>query len=445
MGVARINDRTFAPAYRTIYAALSVRAATEMVLLIPVVAAGIFVWLYAISYPLTDEWLLLRNAMIAHDMGWSDPLRTISAMTWQLYVHPLVLPNLIYLLLGPVFDYDARVFIFITLVCFATMLVVFRTEIASNAWAALPVAFVLFAPSHYMEFMWGFQFAMATSIALAVLGLAVFNRTTPEESAAKFSARLAGALCLIIAGLMSSGEAIFGFPALLVLGLFKRLSVSRRCFAIGISLPVFYTATALVGASADLRNIQVLRDIMAILTALGAVLVGSPVGLTAFPFNCTAAIGLAICVVVVITTVIAWRRGLLSELAMPVALFTFGFLVVAGIVISRPFLGNWHLQAALPAILGAYGAAIVLARHLISPIALALQALMTALVALVAIGYWYGYTKYGPDYNAYANKVSNYMHDYLDHPDAPKPYPPTGGWDFDSAMASFLRNNGPQR
>jgi hypothetical protein len=445
MGVARINDRTVAPAYRAIYAPLSVRAVSETVLLIPVVAAGIFVWLYAISYPLTDEWLQLRNAMIAHDMGWSDPLRTLSAMTWKIYEHPIVLPNFVYLLIGPIFHYDSRAFIFITLVCFATMLIVFRTAIASSAWAALPAAFVLFAPSHYMEFMWGFQFAMAMSIALTVLGLAVFNRTTPEESTAMFSVRLSCALCLIIAGLLSSGEAAFGFPALLILGLLKRLSVPRCRLVIGISLVAFFVAIASMGASADFRNMPILRDIMVIPTALGAVLVGSPVGLTAFPFNWTAAIGLAICVVVVISTVVAWRRGLLGELALPLALFTFGFLVIAAIAVSRPYLGNWHLQAALPAILGAYGTAIVLARHFASPVTLTLKAVMTALVSLVAIGYWYGYTKYGPEYNAYANKVSNYMHDYLDHPDAPKPYPATGGWDFNSAMASFLRNNGPPR
>jgi hypothetical protein len=445
MDATRLSDRIFVPANRAIHSPLSARLPSETILVIPMAAAGIFVWLHAISYPLTDEWLLLRNAMTAHDMGWSDPLRTLSAMTWKIYEHPIVLPNFVYLLIGPIFHYDSRAFIFITLVCFATMLIVFRTAIASSAWAALPAALVLFAPSHYMEFMWGFQFAMAMSIALTVLGLAIFNRTTPEESTAMFSVRLSCALCLIIAGLFSSGEAAFGFPALLVLGLLKRLSVPRCRTVIGISLLAFVVAIASMGASANLRSIPILRDIMVIPTALGAVLVGSPVGLTAFPFNWTAAIGLAICVIVVLCTVVAWRRGLLAELALPLALFTFGFLVIAAIAVSRPYLGNWHLQAALPAILGAYGAAIVLARHVASPVTLTLKAVTTALVGLVAIGYWYGHTKYGPEYNAYANKVANYARNYLDHPDAPKPYPPTGGWDFNSAMASFWRNNGPPR
>jgi hypothetical protein len=356
----------------------------------------------------------------------------------------VVLPNLIYLVVGPIFHYDSRALIFMTLICFTTMLIVFRTEIATNAWITLPVAFVLLAPSHYMEFMWGFQFTMAMSITLTVLGLAVFNRTAVEESTAMFSVRLSCALCLIIAGLLSSGEAAFGFPALLVLGLLKRLPVPRRRIVIGVSLLGFFVAMASMGAAVDLRNIPIIRDIMVVPTALGAVLVGSPVGLTTFPFNWTAAIGLAICIVVVITTIVAWRRGLLSELALPLALFTFGLLIVAAIAVSRPYLGNWHLQAALPAIIGAYGAVIVLARHFASPVTLTLQAVTTALVALAVIGYWQGYSKYGREYNAYANKVSNYMHGYLADPNAPKPYPHTGGWDFDAAMASFLANYGPQ-
>jgi hypothetical protein len=119
----------------------------------------------------------------------------------------------------------------------------------------------------------------------------------------------------------------------------------------------------------------------------------------------------------------AWRRGLTGELALPLALFTFGFLSIAAIAVFRPCIGNWHLQAALPAIVGAYGVAIALARHLVSPTTLTLKAVMTALLSVVAIGYWYGHTKYGPEYNAYANKVSNYMHNYLDHPDCTQAVP----------------------
>jgi hypothetical protein len=64
----------------------------------------------------------------------------------------------------------------------------------------------------------------------------------------------------------------------------------------------------------------------------------------------------------------------------------------------------------------------------VSPTTLILQAITTALIGLVAIGYWQGYSKYGPEFNAYANQVSNYMHDYLDHPDAPsRTRPPVAG------------------
>jgi hypothetical protein len=165
------------------------------------------------------------------------------------------------------------------------MLIVFRTAIASNAWAALPVAFVLFAPSHYMEFMWGFQFVMAMSIVLPVLGLAVFNRTTPQESTGVFSARLSCALGLIIGGFLSSAIGAFGVPALLVLALFKRLSIVRRCIVVSITSLGFgvpMMVLLLTEPSGHFRNAQILHGIMAVLPALGVVLVGSPVGLTTF-------------------------------------------------------------------------------------------------------------------------------------------------------------------
>jgi general stress protein CsbA len=439
-----MNNGVFAPAYRVICSSRIIDAARELILVIPILAAGIFVWRYAISYPLTDEWLLLRNAMIAHDMGWSDPVSTFSAMTWGIYNHPLVLPNILYLMIAPVFHYDARALIFITLVCFASMLIVFRSEIASNAWTALPAALVLFAPSHYMEYMWGFQFAMAMSVALPVLGLAVFNRSSPEESATIFSTRLVCALSLIMAGVLCQAVGALGFPALLVLALFMRLSSSRRHVVIGISLLAFAVTIESLPSTDALQMVPQLDDIMVVLTALGAVLVGSPVGLTTFPFDWTAALGLSICAVVVLCTLLAWRRHLMSEVAFPLALFVFGLLAITTVALSRPYLGNWHLQVALPAILGAYGTAIILARHLVSPGAFILQAIMTGLVAMLAIGYWQGYSRFGPEYNAYANSVADYMRAYLADPDATKPYPPTGGWDFDSAMARFLRDNGPQ-
>lgn len=161
---------------------------------------------------------------------------------------------------------------------------------------------------------------MAMSIVLPVLGLALFNRTTPQESTGVFSARLSCALGLIIGGFLSSAVGAFGVPALLVLALFKRLSIVRcgivvSITSLGFGVPMM--ALLLTEPSGHFRNAQILRDIMTVLTALGAVLVGSPVGLTTFSFNWTAAMGLSICVVVVICMLAAWRRGLTGELALP--------------------------------------------------------------------------------------------------------------------------------
>ncbi|MBW0017776.1 MAG: hypothetical protein JO236_09570 [Mycobacterium sp.] len=424
---------------------LHVRVAGEAVLVIPVLVAVAFVWRVAVSYPLTDEWLLFRNAMIAHDMGWHHPISTLAAMTWKVYEHPIILTNIFYLLVAPLFHYDSRALICVSLVCFATVLAVFRTQIAPNAWTALPAACVLFAPSHYMDFGWGMDFIGTSSITLTILGLTVFSRTVPEEPSTTYVRRLSCAICLIVVGLLCSGQSALGFPALLVVGLVKRLSTRRRRALIVITLLGSWAALAAIGALVDSHKVSIVRSIIVVLTAFGGTIVGTPPGMTSFPFGWTATLGLAICISVIVCVWVAWRRGILSALALPLGLFTFGSLLTAAVAAGRPYLGNWHLMAALPATLGAYGAVLVLARHARSPSTLALQAVMTALLGLVVIGYWVGFTVYGPLGAANNKRIAAYMDGYLDNPNASKPYVGTGGWDFDSAMARFLKSNGPHR
>lgn len=418
---------------------------SEVTLAVPIVLVGIFTWHFAVPDPLTDEWLFFRNGMIAHDMGWSDPIHTLSAMTWRIYEHPVIIPNLIYLAVAPIFHYDARAFISITIICFAGILAVFRMKIAPNTWAALPAAFVLFAPTHYMEFLWGVQFAMAMSITATVAGLALFHSVKPEESTSAFAKKLLASLGLIIAGLLSSGEAVLGFPALAVLALLMPLPANRRRVVLGISVIALGVALALIGAPVNLSTINIPSSLMVVLTGLGCVLIGSNVGVFSFGFSWAAVIGLGVCLVVGVCVLVAWRQRRMREIAFPLALFAYGVLLLAAISVARPYLGNWHLQAALPAILGAYGLTLTLAKGSGSRMVLLAKIAGIALISVAAFGFWKGFTWFGPGHNYYAVLVSDYMHNYLVHPDAPKPFPHTAEWDFDPAMAQFLKNNGPHR
>lgn len=129
-----------------------------LLLLVPLAAAVVYVAKFATATPLTDGWIMLGAAVDLHKHGWS--LHELRSIQFQHDQHLLVVPHLIYFPLEELVHFDTRALIAVTLLCFAVQLAVFRFQLVKDDLAAFPIALLLFSPSHYMEFHWGFQFAL---------------------------------------------------------------------------------------------------------------------------------------------------------------------------------------------------------------------------------------------------------------------------------------------
>src|SRR5262249_2453020 len=149
------------------------------------------------------------------------------------------------------------------------------------------------------------------------------------------------------------------------------------------------------------RMVFGVREVLYVLTALGATLWGSPVGLSDFSLDARSAGGLAIVACTVATVTRAGVRGQLAGLALPSSVTVFGYLCVVSIAMVRPYLGNWHVQYALPAVCGAYAVAYGLRRVDRSAWAAAPFFGLSALMASSVFGYYHGFTEYGPDFHRY--------------------------------------------
>ena len=130
---------------------------------------------------------------------------------------------------------------------------------------------------------------------------------------------------------------------------------------------------------------------------------------------------LLLCLGAVLVRAIMLQR--LPQLALGISVTCFGFLCVIPIAMSRPYLGNWHLQYALPAIYGTYAMAYALwhgdrTRWSTVPLA-ALVVLLTSGL----FGTYQGFRTYGPSYRDYTAAIESYMIQKLDTPDVNRPYP----------------------
>ncbi len=116
---------------------------------------------------------MLGAAVDLHKHGWS--LHALRSIQFQLDQHLMIAPYLIYFPVEELFHFDTRALIAVTLICFAVQLAVFRAQLVKDDLAAVPIALLLFSPSHYMEFHWGFQFVLTMSVTFPIVALAVLN------------------------------------------------------------------------------------------------------------------------------------------------------------------------------------------------------------------------------------------------------------------------------
>ena len=126
----------------------------------------------------------------------------------------------------------------------------------------------------------------------------------------------------------------------------------------------------------------------------------------------------------------------LPGIALALSIAAFGALCIASITLSRDYVGNWHVQYALPALCGAYAASFVLWRIDRSRFAAVPFFTLLALLAASVIGYAKGFGEYGPSYHQYIVSIEQYMRAHLTHPRAAKPFP--DGPAMTPAMLLFL-------
>ncbi len=181
----------------------------------------------------------------------------------------------------------------------------------------------------------------------------------------------------------------------------------------------------------------IVREIFYVLTALGAVIWGSPVGTVRFGMGRDSLTGLALIVALIV--VLARMRQRLSVLALPIALISFGLIGIAAVGISRSYLGNWHIQLVLPAVCGIYAAAYIVWRRERSRFSKIVFYAVTLILLLNVYGSFLGFTVYGPSYRAYVGKVEDYILSYT--PTLEKPFPHPGDRDIDAEMIHFSAKN----
>jgi hypothetical protein len=179
-----------------------------------------------------------------------------------------------------------------------------------------------------------------------------------------------------------------------------------------------------------------------VLTSFGATLWGSPVGLREFGLDWRSGAGAAI---VLCTAMVALRAAIarrLGRVALPLGLALMGYCCMASVAMSRPYLGNWHVQYALPAVCGAYAAAFVLWRSDRSVFSAVPFFGLLALLTSCLYGYYQGFTFYGPDFNRYIRSIESYSLRNLVEPGLPQPYPVPDEGDLDARTFLFLAAHG---
>jgi hypothetical protein len=135
--------------------------------------------------------------------------------------------------------------------------------------------------------------------------------------------------------------------------------------------------------------------------------------------------------------VLARIRPRLSLPALPIALISFGLGAIAAVGISRPYLGNWHLQLVLPAVCGIYAVVYIVWRQERSRFSRILFSGVVVILLLNLYGSYLGFTEFGPSYRRYVGRIEDYILSYT--PSLEKPFPHPGDRDIDAEMIEFLR------
>jgi hypothetical protein len=418
----------------------------DALLLVPLAVAVAFVLAFARAFPLTDEWFYTRALMRLDGVdwaslaGWAEAWRIYPA---KLFDHNVSVPFVLYAPLMKATSYDSRWAIAMTLAAFAGQVWVYRTAMVRSAAAALPIALVAFCPSHYMEFLWGWQVTITLSVLFPIAALALIHEACAAPDGWTRARRLAWGLALLLLGVYSSAGAFFGFAAaLLVIGLarIEWKSKLRMLLVCAVAAALVYWR-AMPGGTRP-HVVFGRRELLDVFTAFGATLWSLPIGVVDFQLDSRSAGGIAIAALTAMVVARATYVRQLSTLALPLGVALMSYLCMASIAVARPYLGNWHVQYALAAVCGGYAAAYTLWRADRTLWAAVPFFGLTALLASSVYGYYEAFTSYGPSYHRYIRSIEDYQFRNLTEPGLKPPYPPQYDNDMGPELFLFLAANG---
>jgi hypothetical protein len=252
---------------------------------LPVLLPLLFVRLYATGMPLTDEWSFTKSVMAiqqidASGIEWLRQAWTLAAFRFN--EHWVAIPFLSYWALAGLVHFDSRVFTYITIATWVLQLAIYARHVIRSWIATLPIALVLFSPSHFMELLWGFQFAFALSIAFSMLGLVVLDNLGGEEPRTRRSSKVFASIGLFLLGTLSATGGFFGFLAGIAVVNLKRLTVSAKVIiSTGFLLVAAFTYALLLRGFGRPISFST-RNVYYVLTALGGTIWGTPVRLFEF-------------------------------------------------------------------------------------------------------------------------------------------------------------------
>lgn len=413
----------------------------NVLLVFPLLAAIAFVQAFARALPLTDEWFYVHTIRQLHDV---NPL-SFSGITEAIHLYPVRFnehlvgfPFLLYWPIAEWSNFDSRWIIYLTVAAFAGQALIFRRYLVPSSWAVLPIGLLLFSPSHFMEFLWGWQITLSFSVVFPLAGLAAINQISKTDGWLSQVRSLAIGVGCILLGTFSSAGGFFGFAAAVVLVGLKPLGWRTKTASTAVLLVIGGLIYWSFMRATPTHLTTGWREFWYVLTAQGAALWGSPVGMFKFGFDPRSAAGLAMAILTIAVIVRAIVLRVLPQLALALSVTLFGYLCVAPIAMSRPYLGNWHVQYALPAVCGAYAAAYGLRKVDRSIFSAVPFFGLCALLLSGLFGYYKGFTDYGPDYLRYVRSIENHVIRNLEEPGQRPPYPPQGTRDMDAQLTLFL-------
>lgn len=399
----------------------------HLLLLVPLLGAILFVQRFAISLPLTDEWYFLQGAIELENVD----LLSIDGLAeaqdrFPTYVngHYVTVPYLVYHAIAGWAHYDSRLWVYVTVAVFALQAWLFRRRLVTSSLWALPVVMLIFSPSHYMELMWGWQFTIAISIGLTLLGLSILARMPAASGWRRRAWRVAACLACCMLSSLSSACGFFGFPCAVLLVLLAPLEKREKAVWTGVFVLTTVLVYAWLFSDASSSITPGLRLPLQLLTALGGTIWGSPEADFEFGVDLRSITGFLVVASLVAIVARAAKVGALGRLSLALCITAFGLLCIASVTLVRTFLGNWHLQFALPAVCGAYSAGWLLWRADRSLHAAVPFFTLLAILVAGAWGWFAGFAEHGPAYNRYVRSVESFAKARLEHPELARPYPP---------------------